>query len=75
LNEQEKKSAGRPWTIVAFILGIVSWIVFAIPLGVAGLALGAYAYTKGDKLGAVAAAFSIVSGLLSWIIGMGFMLG
>ena len=68
VKEEEKKRA-RKYTIFAFVCGIVSWLILALPLGFAGFALGIGAYKQGDRLGLAGAAFGLVSGWVSYFIG------
>lgn len=73
LKEQKKKA--RTLTIAAFVMGIVAWLILGIPLGIAGLICGIQAGRKGDQIGYIAGAFAIISGLMSWVVGMAFMFG
>lgn len=62
-------SAGRGFSIAAFIMGAVSIIFLPIVFGPAGIALGLVGNAKGDPLGKTAAIASAVAMVIGFAVG------
>lgn len=68
IGTQKPSKGGRTWAIISIIFGVVSFIVFGIPLGLAAIICGAVAVTKENKLGIVGIILGVIGAVLALII-------
>lgn len=63
-----QKPQGRTYGILSIIFGVVSFIIFGIPLGFAAIVCGAVAVAKDDMLGIVGIVLGVIGALLAFIL-------
>lgn len=62
-------SSARVMTIIAFVLGAVSIVLFPIVFGPIGAILGFIGFAKGDRLGLWAGIFCIAATIIGMVLG------
>lgn len=66
---QKPPMQGRSWAILSIIFGVVSFIIFGIPFGLAAIICGTVAVAKEDMLGIVGVSLGVIGALLAfWIL-------
>ncbi len=61
-----QKPRGRTYGILSIIFGVVSFIIFGIPLGLAAIVCGAVAVTREDMLGIAGIILGVIGALLAF---------
>ena len=64
----KQQSDGRTWSILSIVFGIISLLIFGIPLGIAAVICGSVAVSKNDDLGIIGIIIGVIGALLAWLI-------